>query len=48
METDSSPQAAREAVEKALARLGVEHIDLFYVHRLDNGDLGREDNGGLG
>ncbi|KAH8898431.1 Aldo/keto reductase-like protein [Thozetella sp. PMI_491] len=32
---DSSPKAAKESVETALSRLGVEYIDLFYVHRLD-------------
>jgi len=33
--TDSSGKYAREACEKSLERLGVESIDLYYVHRLD-------------
>lgn len=32
---DSTPEYAREAVTKSLARLGVPFIDLYYVHRLD-------------
>ena len=33
--TDSSPENARRACEGSLTRLGVEHIDLFYQHRVD-------------
>lgn len=33
--SDSSGKNAREACERALKRLGVESLDLFYVHRLD-------------
>jgi aryl-alcohol dehydrogenase-like predicted oxidoreductase len=32
---DSSPEYAREACEKSLKRLGVDVIDLYYVHRVD-------------
>lgn len=32
---DGSPAWAREALEGSLRRLGVEHIDLWYLHRLD-------------
>lgn len=32
---DSSPEYTRKACEKSLRRLGVEHIDLYYAHRLD-------------
>ncbi|KAM0227468.1 hypothetical protein ACHAPO_011530 [Fusarium lateritium] len=32
---DSSPECAREACERSLKRLGVDHIDLYYIHRLD-------------
>jgi aryl-alcohol dehydrogenase-like predicted oxidoreductase len=32
---DSSPISIRAAVEGSLGRLGVEHIDLYYQHRLD-------------
>ncbi|MGZ4283297.1 MAG: aldo/keto reductase [Solirubrobacteraceae bacterium] len=33
--TDGSPENARRACEGSLKRLGVEHIDLFYQHRVD-------------
>lgn len=33
--TDSSPAQVRRACEGSLRRLGVEHIDLFYQHRVD-------------
>jgi aryl-alcohol dehydrogenase-like predicted oxidoreductase len=33
--TDGSPENARRACEDSLERLGVEHIDLFYQHRVD-------------
>ena len=32
---DSRPEHVREAAEASLMRLGVEHIDLFYQHRVD-------------
>jgi aryl-alcohol dehydrogenase-like predicted oxidoreductase len=32
---DGSPANARRACEGALARMGVDHIDLFYLHRVD-------------
>jgi aryl-alcohol dehydrogenase-like predicted oxidoreductase len=32
---DSSPEYVREACDKSLKRLGVETIDLYYVHRVD-------------
>jgi aryl-alcohol dehydrogenase-like predicted oxidoreductase len=32
---DSSPASIRIAVEGSLARLGTEHIDLYYQHRVD-------------
>lgn len=35
MTFDSSPEQAREACEQSLKRLGVDHIDLYYIHRLD-------------
>jgi aryl-alcohol dehydrogenase-like predicted oxidoreductase len=31
--TDSSPEYARRACEASLRRLGVDHIDLYYMHR---------------
>jgi aryl-alcohol dehydrogenase-like predicted oxidoreductase len=32
---DGSPQYVREACDASLERLGVEHIDLYYQHRVD-------------
>lgn len=32
---DGSPQWAKEAVEKSLKRLGIDTIDLYYLHRVD-------------
>lgn len=29
------PEYVRQAVEASLARLGTDHIDLYYLHRLD-------------
>ncbi|HWX96921.1 MAG TPA: aldo/keto reductase [Solirubrobacteraceae bacterium] len=34
-EIDGSPAYVREACEESLRRLGVEHIDLYYQHRVD-------------
>lgn len=33
--TDSSPVAIRRAVEDSLKKLGIDHIDLYYQHRID-------------
>ena len=33
--TDGSPENARRACEASLKRLGVDHIDLYYQHRVD-------------
>lgn len=44
---DNSPDYARAACEASLKRLGIEHIDLYYVHRI-NPDQEIEDTmGGL-
>ncbi len=32
---DGSPAHAREAIDDSLRRLGVEHVDLWYLHRID-------------
>jgi aryl-alcohol dehydrogenase-like predicted oxidoreductase len=32
---DGSPQHLRAAVDASLARLGVDHVDLYYLHRVD-------------
>ncbi|WP_433782068.1 aldo/keto reductase [Actinomycetospora sp. CA-101289] len=34
---DSAPESVRTAVEGSLRRLGVDHIDLYYQHRVDPG-----------
>ncbi|KAF2491143.1 putative aldo-keto reductase [Lophium mytilinum] len=34
-ENCSSPEYAKQACARSLKRLGVDHIDLYYVHRLD-------------
>jgi aryl-alcohol dehydrogenase-like predicted oxidoreductase len=35
MSVDGRPETVRRAVEGSLKRLGVEHIDLYYQHRID-------------
>ena len=54
---DTAPVTAREAVEASLKRLGLDHIDLYYLHRIDPripieesvGQLGRlQDEGKIG
>src|SRR6185437_1451313 len=32
---DGTPQNARTACDQSLERLGVDHIDLYYLHRVD-------------
>lgn len=32
---DSTPETCRASCEKSLERLGVDTIDLFYIHRFD-------------
>jgi aryl-alcohol dehydrogenase-like predicted oxidoreductase len=32
---DGRPEYVREAIERSLARLGVDHVDLYYQHRVD-------------
>ncbi|KAK4196245.1 NADP-dependent oxidoreductase domain-containing protein [Triangularia verruculosa] len=32
---DSTPEYAQQAIEKSLTRLGVEYLDLYYIHRTD-------------
>jgi aryl-alcohol dehydrogenase-like predicted oxidoreductase len=34
---DNRPQTIRSSCDASLVRLGVEHIDLFYLHRIDPG-----------
>src|SRR4051812_19382820 len=45
---DSSPDNVRAAVEGSLRRLGVDHIDLYYQHRVDPGTPIEETVGALG
>jgi aryl-alcohol dehydrogenase-like predicted oxidoreductase len=54
---DTAPVKPRDAVEASLARLGLDHIDLYYLHRVDPlipieesvGELGRlRDEGKIG
>ena len=33
---DGTPAYARACLEASLTRLGVEHVDLFYLHRVDD------------
>ena len=35
VQVDGSPEWVREACEKSLETLGVDHIDLYYAHRID-------------
>ena len=46
--TDSSPANVRTAVEGSLKRLGVDHIDLYYQHRVDPGTPIEDTAGAVG
>jgi aryl-alcohol dehydrogenase-like predicted oxidoreductase len=45
---DGSPEYVREACEGSLQRLGVEHIDLYYQHRVDPNTPIEETVGAMG
>jgi len=45
--TDSSPANVRAAVEGSLTRLGTDHIDLYYQHRVDSNTPIEETMGAL-
>jgi aryl-alcohol dehydrogenase-like predicted oxidoreductase len=45
---DNAPVSPRQAVEASLSRLGIDHIDLYYLHRVDKGIPIEESVGGLG
>ncbi|BDZ46891.1 aldo/keto reductase [Naasia aerilata] len=45
--TDGSPERVRKAVEGSLSRLGTDHIDLYYQHRMDPGTPIEETVGAL-
>jgi aryl-alcohol dehydrogenase-like predicted oxidoreductase len=52
---DNSPEHINESLKRSMKRLGVEHIDLYYVHRIDRripiedtiGELARHVKAGL-
>jgi aryl-alcohol dehydrogenase-like predicted oxidoreductase len=46
--TDGSPGNARRACEGSLKRLGIDHIDLYYQHRVDPGVPIEETVGAMG
>jgi aryl-alcohol dehydrogenase-like predicted oxidoreductase len=46
--TDGSPENARRACDASLERLGTDHIDLFYQHRVDPGVPIEETVGAMG
>lgn len=46
--TDGSPANVRRAVEGSLTRLGVDHIDLYYQHRIDPNTPIEETVGAMG
>lgn len=46
--TDGSPANVRRAVEGSLSRLGVDHIDLYYQHRVDPNTPIEETVGAMG
>lgn len=35
MFTDGTPEYARKCIDNSLQRLGVDHVDLYYLHRVD-------------
>ncbi|MEW2547207.1 aldo/keto reductase [Streptomyces sp. NPDC047002] len=45
---DGSPAYARRALERSLRHLGTDHVDLYYLHRVDPGVPIEETVGGMG
>jgi len=45
---DGRPEYVREAIDASLRRLGVDHVDLYYQHRVDPGTPIEETAGALG
>jgi aryl-alcohol dehydrogenase-like predicted oxidoreductase len=35
IKVNANPEYGRQAIERSLRRLGVDHIDLYYLHRPD-------------
>ena len=46
-DVDGSPEYMKKAVDLSLARLGVDHIDLYYLHRIDPNVPIEESIGGM-
>ena len=40
---DGSPENARRSIEGSLKRLGTDHVDLYYLHRVDPEQADRGD-----
>lgn len=47
-ETDGSPANVRRAIEGSLSRLGMDHVDLYYLHRVDPNTPIEETVGAMG
>src|SRR4030081_848786 len=47
LQRDSSPENIRTALEGSLKRLGTDHVDLYYQHRVDTGTPIEETVGAL-
>lgn len=47
-ETDGSPANVRRAIEGSLTRLGMDHVDLYYLHRVDPNTPIEETVGAMG
>src|SRR3982751_2788834 len=45
---DGSPENVRNSIEGSLKRLGTEHVDLYYLHRVDPGTPIEETVGAMG
>jgi aryl-alcohol dehydrogenase-like predicted oxidoreductase len=45
---DGSPKNARDSIEGSLKRLGTDHVDLWYLHRVDPGTPIEETVGAMG
>lgn len=46
--TDGSPANVRRAIESSLTRLGMDHVDLYYLHRVDPNTPIEETVGAMG
>jgi aryl-alcohol dehydrogenase-like predicted oxidoreductase len=48
MFNDGTPENVRRSIESSLRRLGIEHVDLYYLHRVDPGVPIEETVGAMG